>query len=133
RAEVYHLKAAGEANWPKMRDAIARIEAARAEGLPVSANMYTYTAGATGLTASLPPWVQDGGHDAMIARLKDPKTRARVIAEMKDPDAQWENLRLLAGSPERVILSGFKNPALRPLTGKTLGEVARSRGTPVED
>src|SRR5690606_9188493 len=108
-------------------------EAARAEGLPVSANMYTYTAGATGLTASLPPWVQDGGHDAMIARLKDPKTRARVIAEMKDPDAQWENLRLLAGSPERVILSGFKNPALRPLTGKTLGEVARSRGTPVED
>lgn len=133
RAEVYHLKAAGENNWPKMREAIERIEAARAEGLPVSANMYTYTAGATGLTAGLPPWVQDGGHDAMIARLKDPQTRTRVIAEMKDPDAPWENLRLLTGSPERVILSGFKNPALRPLTGKTLGEVAQARGTPVED
>lgn len=133
RAEVYHLKAAGEANWPKMAQAIARIEAARGEGLKVSANMYTYTAGGTGLSASIPPWVQDGGHEAMIKRLKDPQTRARIIAEMKDPDADWENLRLLAGSADRLVLIGLNTPALKPLIGKTLAEVAQQRGTPVED
>ena len=130
RAEAYHLKAAGEENWPKMAQAIAKIDAARAEGLAVSANMYAYTAGATGLSASLPPWVQDGGHDAMIARLQDPAIRARVLAEMRDPDVDWENLRLLAGSDDRLILMEFKNPALKPLTGLTLAEVARQRGTP---
>src|SRR5690606_34172596 len=98
RAEIYHLKAAGERNWPKMAQAIERIEAARAEGLQVSADMYTYTAGATGLTAALPPWVQAGGHEAMVRRLQDPAIRARVIAEMRDPAPEWENLRLLAGS-----------------------------------
>lgn len=133
RAEVYHLKAAGEGNWPKMAEAIARIEAARTEGLQVSANMYAYTAGGTGLTASIPPWVQDGGHEAMILRLKDPATRARIIDEMRDPDVEWENLRLLAGSPERLVLIGFTKPALKPLTGKTLAEVAQQRGTSVED
>lgn len=133
RAEVYHLKAAGEANWPKMAQAIARIEAARAEGLQVSANMYTYTAGGTGLSASIPPWVQDGGHAAMIKRLKDPQTRARIIAEMNDPDADWENLRLLAGSADRLVLIGLNTDALKPLIGKTLAEVAQQRGTPVED
>jgi N-acyl-D-amino-acid deacylase len=133
RAEVYHLKAAGEKNWPKMAQAIARIDAARAEGLKVSANMYAYTAGGTGLTASLPPWVQAGGHDAMMRRLKTPAIRARVVAEMRAPVAAWENLRLLAGSDERLVLSDFKRQALKPLTGRTLASVARERGTPVED
>lgn len=133
RAEAYHLKAAGEKNWPKMQQAIDRIAAARAAGLQVSADMYVYTAGATGLTASLPPWVQAGGHDAMIQRLKDPATRARVIAEMRDPQVPWENLRLLAGSDERLLLIEFKSEALKPLGGKTLAAIARERGTSPED
>ena len=133
RAESYHLKAAGEKNWPKMAQAIARIDAARAEGLKVSANMYAYTAGATGLTAGLPPWVQAGGLEAMIARLKDPAIRKRVVAEMKDPDAGWENIRLLAGSNDRVLLLGFKSKALKPLAGKTLTDLAALRGTSPED
>lgn len=133
RVEIYHLKAAGEKNWPKMAEAVAKIEAAREAGLAISANMYAYTAGATGLTAGLPPWVQDGGHEAMIERLKDPETRERVIAEMNQPSNEWENLRLLAGSADRVLLIGFKNEQLKPLTGKTLADVAEMRGTPVED
>ncbi|HMG54237.1 MAG TPA: amidohydrolase family protein [Kofleriaceae bacterium] len=133
RVEAYHLKAAGERNWPKMAQAIARIEAARAEGIQAGANMYSYTAGATGLSASLPPWVEDGGHEAMIRRLRDPATRARVLAAMKQPGDDWENLRLLAGSAERVLLLGFKSDKLKPLTGKTLAEVARIRGSSDED
>ena len=133
RAEIYHLKAAGEKNWPKMAEAIAKIEAARESGLALSANMYAYTAGATGLTASMPPWVQDGGHEAMISRLKDPETRARVLAEMREPSDEWENLRLLAGGAHQVLLIGFKNPELKPLTGKTLADVAEQRGATVED
>jgi N-acyl-D-amino-acid deacylase len=133
RVEAYHLKAAGERNWPKMAQAIAKIEAARADGIQASANMYTYTAGATGLSASLPPWVEDGGHEAMIGRLKDPATRARVVAEMKVPSNDWENLRLLSGAAERVLFLGFKNDKLKPLTGKTLADVVKQRGTPVED
>jgi N-acyl-D-amino-acid deacylase len=92
RVEIYHFKAAGEKNWPAMADAIAKVEAARDEGVLISANMYAYTAGATGLTAGLPPWVQDGGHAAMVERLRDPSIRARVIAEMKEPSDDWENL-----------------------------------------
>lgn len=133
RAEAYHLKAAGERNWPKMAQAIAKIEAARAEGLAVSANMYAYTAGATGLDAAMPPWVQEGGHEAWVKRLKDPAVRARVIREMKTPGDEWENLYLLAGSPERVQFGGFKNEKLKPLTGKTLAYVAKLRGTSPED
>lgn len=133
RAEAYHLKAAGQENWPKMAQAIAMIEAARAEGLPVSADMYAYTAGGTGLTANLPPWVQAGGHEAMVARLKDPAVRARVVAEMRDPDAGWENLRLLAGSDERVLLIDFRSERLKPLIGRSLADVARERGTSVEE
>ena len=133
RAEIYHFKAAGEQNWPAMSEAISKIEAARDDGVLISADMYAYTAGATGLTAGLPPWVQDGGHDAMIERLGDPAIRARVIAEMKEPTDAWENLRLLAGAADRVLLIGFKNEALKPLTGKSLGEVAEQRGTSVED
>src|SRR3546814_380819 len=133
RAEAYHLKAAGEKNWPKMAQAVAMVEAAHGEGLEISANMYAYTAGATGLTAALPPWVQAGGHDAMVARLKDTAIRARVLAEMRDPDVEWENLRLLAGSDERLILIEFHTPAPQPRTGPPQAEVARERGTPSEE
>ena len=133
QAEVYHLKAAGKKNWPKMAQAIAKIQAARDQGVKISANMYAYTAGATGLTAGLPPWVQAGGHDAMIARLKDPAIRKRVIAEMKDPNVGWENIRLLSGSDERVLFIDFKNEKLKPLLGKTLAEVAKSRGKSGEE
>ncbi|MGH8178899.1 MAG: N-acyl-D-amino-acid deacylase family protein [Steroidobacter sp.] len=132
-AEVYHLKAAGQKNWPKMREAIAKIEAARASGLKITADMYTYTAGATGLDAAMPPWVQEGGIDAWIGRLQDPTIRKRVIQEMRAPAADWESLFLAAGSPERVILIGFKNEKLKPLTGKTLAEVAKLRGVSPED
>lgn len=132
RAEVYHLKAAGEHNWPKMAQAIDMIRQARAEGVQVSANMYAYTAGATGLTVALPPWVQAGGRAEMERRLRDPEIRARVISEMRAP-GEWENLRLLTGSDERVLLTGFRNPALRELAGQTLAEVSAARGTSPED
>jgi N-acyl-D-amino-acid deacylase len=132
-AEVYHLKAAGERHWPRMADAIARIQAARDAGQSVSANMYTYVAGATGLDAAMPPWVQEGGLDAWIARLRDPATRARVIEAMRGPPGDWENLYALAGSPQRVLFIGFRNPTLKPLTGRTLAEVAAERGTSPED
>lgn len=131
--EIYHLKAAGEKNWPKMQQAIAKIEAARKEGLSVAANMYAYTAGATGLDAAMPPWVQEGGLDAWVDRLKQPAIRERVIREMKAPATDWESLLMAAGSPERVLLIGFKNEKLKPLTGKTLAEVARMRGKSPEE
>ncbi|HBK45060.1 MAG TPA: aminoacylase [Xanthomonadaceae bacterium] len=133
RAEVYHLKAAGEKNWPKMAQAIAKIQAARDQGLKVSANMYAYTAGGTSLAAGLPPWVQAGGLEAMIARLKDPAIRKRVIAEMRDPGVAWENIRLLAGSDERVLLIECKSEKLKPLLGKSLAAIARSRGRSTEE
>lgn len=132
KAEIYHLKQAGRANWNKLDAAIARVEAARAAGLRITADMYTYPAGATGLDAAMPLWVQDGGDEAWIERLKDPAIRARVAAEMRKPATDWENFFLGAG-PEGMLLSGFKNPALKPLTGKTLAEVARGRGKPAEE
>jgi N-acyl-D-amino-acid deacylase len=132
-AEIYHFKAAGESNWPKMTDAIAKVEAARAAGLDVSADMYTYTAGATGLDAANPPWVQEGGLDAWVARLKDPAIRKRVLADMRNPKPNWENLLLAAGSADRVLLIGFKTEKLKPLTGKTLAEVAHLRGKSPEE
>ena len=131
--EAYHLKAAGEKNWPKMAQAIASIEAARQQGVDIAANMYAYTAGATGLDASIPPWVQAGGRDALNQRLRDPTIRKRVIAEMKDPAAGWENLRLQAGPAERVLFIGFKSEKLKPLIGKTLAQVAAQRGTSAEE
>jgi N-acyl-D-amino-acid deacylase len=132
-AEIYHLKAAGQANWPKMQSVLAKVEQARADGLRITADMYTYTAGATGLDAAMPPWVQEGGYEAWRGRLQDPATRERVIREMRTPTNEWENLMLLAGSPERVRLIGFKSDALKPLTGKTLAEVATLRGVSPED
>ena len=133
RAEIYHLKAAGKANWPKMEDVILKIEAARRDGIPVTADMYNYRAGATGLSAAMPPWVQEGGYDAWVERLKDPKVRRRVKREMSTPTDEWENLMLLAGSPENILLVGFKNDDLKPLTGKTLAEVSKMRGTSPEE
>jgi N-acyl-D-aspartate/D-glutamate deacylase len=131
-AQVYHLKAAGHENWPKMREAIARIEAARAAGLHITADMYPYTAGATGLDAAMPPWVQAGGIDAWVARLEQPQIRKRVIDEMRQPGPDWESLYSAAGSAQRVLLLGFKTDRLKPLTGKTLAEVARMRGVSPE-
>jgi N-acyl-D-amino-acid deacylase len=133
RAEIYHLKAAGEKNWPKMDQLIERVNAARAKGLPITADMYTYTAGATGLDAAMPPWVQEGGYRKWADRLRDPETRVRVLREMRSPADNWENLMLLAGSPEKVLLIEFKNEKLKPLTGKTLAEVARMRGRSPEE
>ena len=133
KAEIYHLKAAGKDNWSKLDQAIARIEDARRSGLRISADMYTYPAAATGLDAAMPPWVQEGGHDAWVARLRDPAVRARVKREMTTPNDAWENFYLLAGSPDRIILAGFDNPALKPLIGKTLADVAKERNQSPED
>ncbi len=127
-AEIYHLKASGQPNWPKLDILIQRIEKARADGKKITADMYTYTAGATGLDASMPPWVQEGGYKKWAERLRDPAIRARVAKEMATPTDDWENFFLAAGSPEKILLVGFKNEKLKPLTGKTLGEVARLRG-----
>jgi N-acyl-D-aspartate/D-glutamate deacylase len=131
-AEIYHLKAAGKDNWGKLDAVIDKVEAARAEGLRITADMYTYTAGSTGLDAAMPPWVQEGGYAAWAGRLRDPGVRARVRKEMSTPTDAWENLYLAAG-PEATLLVGFKNEALKPLTGKTLAEVAAERGTTAAD
>jgi N-acyl-D-amino-acid deacylase len=127
-AEIYHLKAAGARNWPKMDRTLAAIEKARAEGLKITANMYMYPAGATGLDAAMPPWVLDGGYDALFKRLRDAATRKKIAQEIVTPTDAWENLYLAAGSPERILLIEFRNEALKPLTGKTLAEVAQMRG-----
>ncbi len=132
-AEIYHLKQAGEANWDKLDQVIERVETARAEGLQITADMYTYTAGATGLDAAMPPWVQEGGYDAWANRLRDPATRRRVIQEMRTPTDEWENLMLLAGDPSRVLLVGFKADSLKHLTGMSLAAVAEARGMSPED
>lgn len=132
-AEIYHLKLAGKDNWGKLDRVVGMVEAARGAGVRVSANMYTYTAGATGLDAAMPLWVQDGGLEAWIARLKDPAIRAKVVAEMRIAHpGTWENLYGAAGA-QGVLLLAFKNPKLKPLTGKTLAEVAKSRGVSPED
>ncbi len=131
-AEIYHLKFGGRSNWGKIDQTIKTIEAARASGVKIAANMYTYTAGATGFDAAMPPWAQEGGYDAWVARLKDPTTRAKVIAEMRDPKPNWENLYGHAG-PEGVLLLQFKNDKLKPLTGRTLAAVAKELGKSPED
>lgn len=133
RAEIYHLKAGGAANWRKMDQLIKVVEAARASGVDISADMYTYIAGATGLDASMPPWVQEGGYEQWAKRLGDPEIRRRVLNEMTTPSEEWENLYLAAGSADKLLLVGFKNELLKPLTGKTLAEVARMRGTSPEE
>ena len=131
-AEIYHLKMAGRSNWGKLDTIVKKIEDARAEGLKITSDMYTYTAGATGLDAAMPTWVQAGGLEEWIKRLKDPAIRARVAEEMKKPGSNWENLYFGAGA-DKMILSGFKNDALKPLTGKTLAQVAAMRGKSPEE
>jgi N-acyl-D-amino-acid deacylase len=132
-AEVYHIKAAGEKNWPKEDELLGRIEAAQKEGLNIRANMYTYPAAGTGLDACLPPWTEDGGYPALFKRLHDPATREKIAAEVRVDSDAWENLYLAAGSPERILLAAFKSGKLKPLTGKSLAEVAKMRGKdPIE-
>lgn len=132
-AEIYHLKAAGRGNWPKLAQAIARIEAARAAGLRITADMYAYPAASTGLDAAMPPWVQEGGNAAWYARLRDPAIRARVAAEMRRDDTDWANTLREAGGAENVLIVGLRNPALKPLIGKTLAEIAAQRGVTAEE
>ncbi|MDR3575400.1 MAG: D-aminoacylase [Anaerolineaceae bacterium] len=127
RAEIYHLKALGEKNWAKMEQVLEKVEAARAGGLEITADMYTYTAGATGLDACMPAWVQEGGHDAWIARLKDPAVREKLRLEISAPDNDWENMYQQCGGGKNMLLMSFKNESLKPLTGKTLAEVAELR------
>lgn len=131
--EIYHLKAAGQANWPKRAAVIEKLEAARASGLGVTADMYSYDAASTGLDATMPPWVQEGGYSRWVERLHDDGTRKKVIKEMRTPTDKWENLLLLAGSPEKVLLVDFKNPDLQHLTGRTLGQIAKQRGLSAEE
>src|ERR1051326_500499 len=131
--EIYHLKALGKDNWSKMDQVIKMIEDARRQGLKISANMYTYTAGGTGLDASMPPWVFDGGREAAYKRLQDPATRKKIADAVRTPTNEWENLYLLAGSPDRILLASFRSEKLKQYTGKTLAEVAKLRGQdPVE-
>src|SRR6266404_4065552 len=132
-AEIYHSKAAGQQNWGKIDNLLSGVEAAQKEGLKIRANMYTYTAAGTGLDACLPPWTEDGGYPALFKRLRDPATREKIAAEVRTPRDKWENLYLAAGSPEKILLAGFKSEKLKPLTGKSLAEVAKMRGKdPVE-
>jgi N-acyl-D-amino-acid deacylase len=128
RAEIYHLKALGEKNWPKMEELLKKVEAARAEGLQITADMYTYTAGATGLDACMPAWVKEGGQDAWIERLRDPAVRERLRVEISTPNEVWENMYQECRGGKNMILISFKNDALKPLTGRTLAEVAELRG-----
>ena len=132
-AEIYHLKASGRANWDKLNDVIRRVEEARDEGLRITADMYTYHASSTGLDAVMPPWVQEGGHDAWVERLKDPAIRERVKVEMNDPAGEWDNTWLSAGSPDNILLTGFRTDSLRYLTGRTLADVARMRDVGAEE
>jgi N-acyl-D-amino-acid deacylase len=131
-AEFYHLKAAGKSNWHKLDSVISKIEKARSEGLKITADMYTYTAGATGLDATMPPWVQEGGFKEWKKRLQDPQIRKKVLKEMRTPSDEWENFFLAAGSPENILLVGFKTDSLKYLTGKSLKDIAEIRGVSPE-
>lgn len=132
-AELYHLKQSGRSNWHKLDAVIARVEEARAAGLQITADMYTYPASSTGLDATMPAWVQEGGHRAWVERLKDPAVRQRLKREMVAEDDGWESTYLAAGSPDNIMLIQFRTEALKPLAGKTLAEVAALRGTSTED
>jgi len=129
RAEIYHLKSSGQSNWHLFDAAVAMVERARDEGLQITADVYTYPAGSTGLNATVPPWVQEGGFEASLERMRDPALRERIAREMLEESDEWENLYLGAGSPDNILLVGFKSDALKPLMGKTVAEVAEMRGT----
>jgi N-acyl-D-amino-acid deacylase len=132
-AEIYHFKALGKPNWSKMGAAVAKVEAARREGLAITADVYCYTAGATALTACVPPWVHSGGQEALRRRLRNPDLRPRIVREIREQGEGWENFYLGSGSPENILLVGFKKEQLKPLQGKTLAQIAAQRGKdPVE-
>ena len=133
RVEVYHLKAAGKQNWDLFDKAIERIEQARAEGMEVTADVYTYPASSTGLNSVMPPWVQEGGFAESLKRLKDKTIRARIKREMNTESTAWENMWLGSGSPENILLVGFQSEKLKPLAGKTLAEIAKMRKTGPEE
>lgn len=133
RAEIYHFKQAGRANWPKIDAAIARVEAARRAGVRITANMYPYSIAGSGLDAAMPTWVQAGGLEAWIARLKEPAVRTRLVAEMRAPGVGWENLYRASGGGDGLMAVGFKSDRLKPLTGKTIAEIAKARGTGPEE
>lgn len=133
RAEIYHLKMSGKENWGKFDDVVKKIDSARAGGLHITTDMYTYVAGATGLDASMPPWVQEGGYEKWAERLQDPEIRQKVYTEMTTPTDEWENLMYAAGTPENLLLVGFENDSLRHYTGKTLAEVAKIHGKNPEE
>ncbi len=133
RAEIYHLKQSGKENWNKFDAVVQKVDSARAAGLSITADMYNYVAGATGLDASMPPWVQEGGYEKWAERLQDPAIRKKVMEEMQTPTDAWENLMLAAGSPDKILLAQFKNDSLKYLTGKTLKEVAEIRGLSPEE
>jgi len=133
RGEIFHLKTAGVDNWAKMDQVIGIVEKARAEGLEITADAYPYPAGMAGLFASFPPWIQDGGIEAAVKRMKDPATRQRIIREMRAPSTGWESLYRQSGSPDRILLIAFNNESLKPLTGKTLAQAAEIRGKSPEE
>jgi len=132
-AEIYHLKMSGKDNWGKLDSVIRQVELARAAGLKITADMYTYTAGATGLTSAFPPTLQDGGFGKLWERLHDPKVRAEMKKAMNTNAKDWENLYYGCGSPDNVILLQFNQDSLKKFNGKTLAEVARIRGTSPEE
>lgn len=132
-AEIYHFKASGRANWNKLDAAIRKVDSARAAGLRITADMYTYPASSTGLDATMPTWVQEGGFDAWVERLRDPAIRARVAAEMRGEGDGYDNAFANAGGPDGILLVSFREDSLRYLIGRTLGDVARARGTSPEE
>jgi N-acyl-D-amino-acid deacylase len=132
-AEIYHLKAAGKDNWGKMDSVIRRVEKARAEGLNITADMYTYIAGGTGLTATMPPTLQDGGFGKLVERLKDPAIRQQTIKDMNSKTDAWENFFYAVGTPENIIVVGFKEDSLKKYIGKSLAAVAKLRGQSAEE
>ncbi|MDX2411713.1 MAG: amidohydrolase family protein [Woeseiaceae bacterium] len=129
RAEIYHLKSAGQSNWHLFDEAVEMVERAQAEGLQITADVYTYPASSTGLNAAVPPWVQEGGFEASLERMRDPELREQIASEMLEESDEWENMFLAPGTPDNILLVSFKSEALRPLTGKSVGEVAKMRGT----
>ncbi len=133
RAEVYHLKQSGQVNWNKFDQVVSKIDSARNAGLHITTDMYNYTAGATGLDAAMPPWVQEGGYEKWAERLQDPTIRKRVLKEMQEPAEDWESLMQMTEGPDQMLLIGFKNDSLKYLTGKSLAEVAEMRGTSPEE
>jgi len=133
RGEIYHLKVSGKSNWPKADQVVEMVERARTEGLQITADVYTYPAGSTGLNSTMPPWVQDGGFAESLRRMKDPAMRKRIAREMLEESDKWENMYLGSGSPDNILLVGFKTEKLKPYAGKTLAEVARLRGKSPEE